>query len=56
MSDLKNSAKARYKELQKQLMEIHNELTPLRKYLENTGVLKKSGKGRKKLKETAESN
>jgi len=56
MSDLKNSAKARYKELQKQLAEIHNELTPLRKYLENTGVLKKSGKGRKKLKDSNEAS
>lgn len=56
MSDLKNSAKARYKELQKQLAEIHNELTPLRKYLENTGVLKKSGKGRKKVKEINETH
>ncbi len=46
-------AKKRYDELLKQRDEIDKELAPLKKYLQNIGILKKAARGRKK-KEKAE--
>ncbi|MDD5233863.1 MAG: hypothetical protein PHG91_10760 [Syntrophales bacterium] len=48
--ELKNIAKERYDDLVKQREAIEKELKPLKSYLENIGVLKKSPRGRRKSK------
>jgi len=48
--NLKYVAKERYDDLLKQKEAIEKELKPLKAYLENIGVLKKSTRGRRKIK------
>jgi len=43
-------AKKRYEELLKQREDIDKEITPLKKYLVNVGVIKKQARGRKPKK------
>lgn len=45
--EFREIAKKRYDELLEQVNEINKELIPLKKYLENIGVLKKGTRGRK---------
>jgi hypothetical protein len=51
--NLKYVAKERYDALLKQKEAIEKELKPLKAYLENIGVLKKSTRGRRKINNIA---